>query len=142
MKSLFYLLLFFVAVNVKAQTDDEATLRHIKEVEWPRAYSEQDNILPDKILADEFKMIGSDGEYSDKAEQIQYVRTHKPNYVSFKFKIKRLEIFENRTTTICRKDEQGEYDLVYQSSNVLIKRNGTWKAISSHTSGDQIVRTK
>jgi len=123
-------------------------LRHIKEVEWPRAYREQDTVLLDKILADEFKMIGSDGEYSDKAHQIQYIKTHKPNYISFKFQIRRLEIFENGTavvsgtSTIRRKDEKGEYDLIYQSSNVLIKRNGVWKAISSHTSGDQIVRIK
>ena len=97
MKSFFCLLLFFVIVSAKAQTDDKATLRHLKEVEWPRAYREQDTILLDKILADEFKMIGSDGEYSDKADQIQYF---------------------------------------------LIKRNGTCKAISSYTSGDQIVRLK
>ena len=148
MKSFFCLLLFFIGVNAKAQTDDEATLRHIKEVDWPKAYREQDTILLDKILADEFKMIGSDGEYSGKAEQIQYIKIHKPNYISFKFQIRRLEIFENGTAvvsgtgTIRKKDEKGEYDLIYQSSNVLIKRNGTWKAISSHTSGDQIVRLK
>jgi hypothetical protein len=100
----------------------------------------------ENILADEFKMIGSDGEYSTKKEQIQYIKTHKPNYISFKFEIKRLEIFENGTAivsgtgTIHRKDDKGEYDLIYQSSNVLIKRNNEWKAISSHTSGDKIVR--
>lgn len=103
-------------------------------------------MLLDKILADEFKMIGSDGEYSTKKEQIQYIKTHKPNYISFKFEIKRLEIFENGTAivsgtgTIRRKDDKGEYDLIYQSSNVLVKRNNEWKAVASHTSGDRIVR--
>ena len=136
MKLLFCLLLSFIGLNAKAQADDEATIRRIKEVDWPRAYREQDTILLDKILADEFKTIGSGGEYSCKAEQIQYIKTHKPHYISFKFEIKRLEIFENGTAivsgtgTIRRKDEKGEYDLVYQSSNVLIKRNGEWKAIS------------
>src|SRR5262245_58147668 len=100
MKSFFCLLLFFIGVNAKAQADDESTLRHIKEVEWPKAYREQDTALLDKILADEFKMIGSDGEYSGKAEQIQYIKTHKPNYISFKFQIKRLEIFENGTAVV------------------------------------------
>ena len=99
-------------------------------------------------MADEFKMIGSGGEYSTKREQIQYIKTHKPNYIFFKFEIKRLEIFENGTAvvsgtgTIRREDDKGEYDLIYQSSNVLIKRNNEWKAISSHTSGDKIVRVK
>ena len=97
-----------------AQSSDEQILRHIKEVEWPKAYREQDTALLDKILADEFKMIGSDGEYSTKKEQIQYIKTHKPNYISFKFEIKRLEIFENGTAivsgtgTIRRKDDKGE----------------------------------
>ena len=134
--------------NSYGQSDDEDALRRIKEVEWPKAYREQDTVLLDKLLADEFKMIGSDGEYSTKKEQLQYIKTHKPNYISFNFEIKRLEIFENGTAvvsgtgTIRRKDDQGEYDLIYQSSNVLIKRNNEWKAISSHTSGDKIVRVK
>jgi hypothetical protein len=46
------------------------------------------------ILADEFKMIGPNGKYSTKKEQIQYIKTDKSNYISFKFDIKRLEIVE------------------------------------------------
>ena len=42
----------------------------IKEVEWPRAYWEPDTILPAKTLAVEFQMIDSNGEYSDKIDQI------------------------------------------------------------------------
>ena len=98
MKSFFCLLLFFIVVNVKAQTGDKAILRHLKEVEWPRAYREQDTVLLDKIPTDEFKMIGSDGEYSDKAEEIPYIKTHKSTYKTFKSEIKRLEVFENGTT--------------------------------------------
>src|SRR4030095_16383165 len=133
-------LIFTIIQNASyGQSVDEQILRQIKEVEWPKAYREQDTTLLDKILADEFKMIGSDGEYSTKREQIQYIKTHKPDYISFKFNIKRLEIFENGTAivsgtgTVHRKDDKGEYDLIYQSSNVLIKRNNEWKAISSHT---------
>jgi len=135
-------------IDGSCQQNDEATLRHIKEVDWPKAYREQDTLLLDRILADEFKMIGSEGNYSNKMEQLQYIRTHKPDYISFRFEIKRLEIFENGsaivsgTGTIHRKDNDGDYNLIYQSSNVFIKRNGTWKAIASHTSGDKIERIK
>lgn len=142
------LLLFccLVQITLFAQTEDEITLRHIKEIDWPKAYREQDTALLDNILADEFKMIGSEGEYSNKKEQIQYIKTHKPEYISFKFDIKRLEVFENNTAivsgtgTIHKKDDRGEYELIYQSSNVFIKRAGIWKAIASHTSGDKIIR--
>src|SRR4030095_15136472 len=94
------LLLSITQNNSYGQSSDEETLRHIKEVEWPKAYREQDTVLLDKILAEEFKMISSDGEYSTKKEQIQYIKTHKPHYTSFKFEIKRLEIFENGTAIV------------------------------------------
>lgn len=125
---------------------DEKTLRYLKEVEWPKAYREQDTLLLNRILANEFKMIDSDGEYSTKGDQLEYIKTHKPDYISFRFIIKRLEIFENNTAIVSgtgiikRKDKDGEFEIIYQSSNVLIKRNGIWKAISSHTSGDKITR--
>ena len=150
MKYLLFILAASCLVHFKgsAQQNDEVTLRHIKEVEWPRAYREQDTVLLDKILADEFKMIGSEGNYSTKREQLQYIKTHKPDYISFRFDIKRLEVFENGTAivsgtgTIHRKDNDGDYNLIYQSSNFFIKRNGAWKAIASHTSGDKIERIK
>ncbi|MBT1698152.1 nuclear transport factor 2 family protein [Fulvivirgaceae bacterium PWU4] len=132
----------------RTREKDEATLRHLKQVEWPKAYREQDTVLLDRILADEFQMIGSDGESSNKRDQLEYIKAHKPTYISFEFKIERLDIFDNNTAvvsgtgTIRNKDKQGVYNLVYQSSNILIKRNGQWKAISSHTSGDKVVRVK
>jgi hypothetical protein len=125
-----------------AQTaDDGATLRHLKEVLWPKAYFEQDAALLDRILADEFQLIGDDGTWSTKAQQLERVRKSKPSYDSLEFVIKRLEVFENGTaivagTGIARgKDGKGPYVMEYQSTNVLIKRGGVWKAVSSHVSG-------
>ncbi|HEY3405200.1 MAG TPA: nuclear transport factor 2 family protein [Ohtaekwangia sp.] len=132
----------------KNKESDEAVLRNLKQVEWPKAYREQDTVLLDRILADEFQLIDSDGEASGKKDQLDYIKQHKPTYLSFEFRIERLDIFENNTAvvsgtgTIRNKDKKGEYNLIYKSSNVLIKRNGIWKAISSHTSGDKIVRIK
>ncbi|MFD0999804.1 nuclear transport factor 2 family protein [Ohtaekwangia kribbensis] len=130
----------------QTKAEDEKALRHLKEVEWPKAYREQDTVLLDRILADEFKMIGSDGEWSSKKEELAYIKKNKPAYKSFKFNIKRLDIFENNTAIVSgtgviqSKDDKGDYEFIYQSSNVLIKRNGIWKAIASHTSGDKVVR--
>jgi hypothetical protein len=130
----------------RTKAEDEKALRHLKEVEWPKAYREQDTVLLDRILADEFKMIGSDGEWSSKKEELAYIKKNKPAYKSFKFNIKRLDIFENNTAIVSgtgviqSKDDKGDYEFIYQSSNVLIKRNGIWKAIASHTSGDKVVR--
>lgn len=143
---LFSLLLPALYSSGQTKADDEKALRYLKEVEWPKAYREQDTVLLNRILADEFKMIGSDGEWSSKKEELAYISKNKPSYKSFKFNIKRLDIFENNTAVVSgtgiiqSRDDKGDYEYIYQSSNVLIKRNGIWKAIASHTSGDKVVR--
>ncbi len=125
----------------KPETADATTLRYMKEVEWPKAYREQDTRLLDRILADEFQMIDGSGEWSNKKKELEYIAANKPTYASFRFEIKRLDIFENGTAVVAgtghivSRDKDGTFRMEYQSSNVLIKRNGVWKAILSHVSG-------
>jgi Domain of unknown function (DUF4440) len=122
---------------------DEVALRRLKEVEWPKAYREQDAELLDRILADEFEMIDGDGAWFTKRDELEYVRNNKPTYDSFRFEIKRLDIFDNGVAVIAGtgvirdRDSAGPFVLEYQSTNVLIKRAGRWQAIASHVSGAQ-----
>lgn len=126
---------------VSARETDLAELRHIKTVLWPKAYREQDTLLLDRILHDQFQMIDDSGSISTKAEEIAYIRTNKPSYQSFQFEIERLEIFEEQfavvagTGIIRNQTPEGPTETRYRSSNYLIKTNGQWKAISSHVSG-------
>jgi ketosteroid isomerase-like protein len=135
------LILGILSTLVLAQNSDKEILRQLKEVEWPKAYREQDTKLLDRILADEFQMIDDEGNWSNKKLELDYIQKNKPTYESFRFEIKRLEIFENGTAIIAGtghitgSDKDGQYKMEYQSSNVLIKRNGLWKAIASHVSG-------
>lgn len=121
--------------------EDQMALRQIKEVDWPKAYREQDPALLDRILADEFQMIDSEGTWSSKADELNYVRKHEPGYESFRFVIKRLEIFENDsavvagTGVITGRDGTDQVVTQYQSTNIFIKRDGRWQAIASHVSG-------
>lgn len=120
---------------------DERELRALKEDLWPRAYREGDAALLDRILAPEFQMIEPDGAWSNKAAELDYVSKHKTKNRSFRFEIRRLEVFENGTAIVAGRgvvigpesDPDGGYQ--YQSSNVLIKRDGRWQAIASHVSG-------
>lgn len=132
------------AHSQSASTDnsrDREILKTLKEVDWPRAYREQDTKLLDRILADEFQMVRANGDWSNKAKELEFIRSHKPTYDSFRFEITRLDIFENGTAIVAGTghvsgtDGDGAYRMTYQSSNVLIKRKGTWKAIASHVSG-------
>jgi hypothetical protein len=120
---------------------DEAALREIKEVLWPRAYFEQDTELLGRLLAPEFQMVDGDGNWTTRADELDWVSKNKPGYDSLTFELKRLEVFENGTAiaagtgTIRGADKDGPYVAQYQSTNVLIKRDGAWRAIASHVSG-------
>lgn len=135
-------LLAITLLSTTAQKTDREVLTYLKEVEWPKAYREQDTALLDRILAKEFQLISGDGSWSTKADELAYIKGNKPSYDSFRFEIKRLEIFENNTSIVAGKghiyarDKKGNKTYsTYQSSNILIKRNGLWKAINSHVSG-------
>ena len=56
-------------------TDETEKLRHLKEVEQPQAYREQDTSLLDRILADEFQMIDADGNTYTKQDEIEFIKT-------------------------------------------------------------------
>jgi hypothetical protein len=121
------------ALFAQTPEEDKAKLRYFKTVEWPKAYREQDTILLNRLLADEFQMIEASGDVSTKRAEIDYIKKHKPSYTSFVYNIQRLDIFENGTAivsgtgTILGRDEDGAYETTYASSNVLIKRRGQWR---------------
>ena len=138
-----FLCLLSAFLIMGANNADESKLREIKEVLWPKAYREQDVALLDRILAQEFQSIDDGGEVSTKEKELDYIRKNKPSYQSFRYEIKRLEIFENRTAVVsgtgtmlfARTDKAKPSRVVYQSSNVFIERDGRWQAVSSHVSG-------
>lgn len=122
-------------------TADERELRELKEERWPRAYREGDVALLDSILATEFQRIDAEGSSSTKQDELDYVAKHRPSYRAFRFEIRRLEVFENGTAVVAGRgvitgdasDPNAMFE--YQSSNILIRRDGRWQAISSHVSG-------
>lgn len=116
---------------------DEETLRYLKEIEWPRAYREQDTLLLDKILGEDFQLIDQSGGRYSKNDELNWIKEHAMEHDSFYYEIKRLDLFENGAAIIASTGHifnDTTYSL-YESSNVLIKRNGTWKAVLSHVSG-------
>ena len=121
--------------------EDYGILRQLKEVDWPKAYREQDTVLLDSILGDDFQMIDADGNWSNKSQELDWIKAHASPHDSFFFEIKRLDILPNGTAMICGTGHifKDSTKTIYQSSNVVVKRNGQWKAIASHVSGIQRV---
>ncbi len=115
--------------------NDEATLRELKTVLWQQAYREQDTALLGRILHDSFKMIDGEGGHSDKQNELQWVAANAWNPGEFEYRIERLDIYDGKFAIVAGKGLATDYS--YSSSNVLIKEDGRWQAVSSHVSGYQ-----
>ncbi|WP_190810560.1 DUF4440 domain-containing protein [Flagellimonas sp. S3867] len=117
--------------------EDQKILRNFKEVQWPKAYREQDTVLLDKILGNDFQMIDDAGNWSDKTKELEWIKENAMENDSFFYEIKRLDVLPNGTALICGTGHifNDSTETIYQSSNVLIKRKGAWKAVASHVSG-------
>lgn len=125
---------------------DAEVLRVLKQELWPMAYRRQDTALLERILADDFQMIDGSGDWSAKQDELDWVARNRPAYDSLEFEIRRLDIFGNGTAIVAGTghirgtDEEGPYVAEYQSTNVLIKRDGAWRAVASHVSGYRQIR--
>ncbi len=117
--------------------EDQHILRNLKEVQWPMAYREQDTLLLDSILGEDFQMVDASGEWSNKIKELEWIKENAMENDSFFYEIKRLDVLPNGTALICGTGHifNDSTETIYQSSNILIKRMGVWKAVASHVSG-------
>ncbi len=116
---------------------DKEILTRFKKVYWPKAYREQDTILLDQMLGEDFQMIDNSGIWYDKAYELNWLRENAMENDSFWYEIKRMDILPNGTAIICGTGHivNDSVESIYQSSNVIVKRYGVWKAVASHVSG-------
>ncbi|MBP6390797.1 MAG: nuclear transport factor 2 family protein [Flavobacteriales bacterium] len=116
---------------------DRAALRYLKEVEWSAAYREQDTVLLDRILHADFQMIDAEGNTFSKSDELDWIKKNEWKVDSFRYEIKRLETWPNGTAIVSGMGHMLSDSTAssYWSSNVFIKTDGLWRAISSHVSG-------
>lgn len=136
--SLFFTSLLMLASAV-ALADDEGSssdreeLQHFKTVLWPQAYRTQDTALLDRLLDDSFQMIDGEGNRSTKQKELDWIAENAWNPGAFEYRIERLEIYGGDTAIIDGTGIAEKY--TYKSSNVLIRKDGQWRAVASHVSG-------
>ena len=94
------ILCLVMACDQNHKNGNEEQLRYLKEVEWPKAYHEQDTILLDRILGDDFVLIDADGNWSDKKFELNWIKQNTYNPDSFYYEIKRLDILKNGTAIV------------------------------------------
>ena len=114
-------------------TSDEDVLREFKTVLWPHAYRNQDTELLDRLLHDSFQMIDGEGNRSTKQKELAWIAENAWSPGKFEYRIERLDIFNGDTAIIDGTGVAEKYS--YKSSNVLIKKDGQWRAVASHVSG-------
>ena len=143
MKNLVPIIILYWMVSACSQQADIITsndlqrLRYLKEVEWPKAYREQDAVLLDRILREDFQLIDQAGGRYSKADEIAWIKEHAIEHDSFYYEIKRLDVYPNGTAVVAGTGHifNDTTYATYESSNVLIKENDEWKAILSQVSG-------
>ncbi len=121
----------------KISKQDTLDLKFLKEVLWPKAYHTHNLDLLDSILDNDFEMIDQAGGWYNKKDEIDWVTKSDQAPDSFYYEIKRLDIYSNGTAIIAGTGHNfnDTIESTYQSSNVLINKNGRWVAVSSHVSG-------
>ncbi|MBT8189241.1 MAG: nuclear transport factor 2 family protein [Bacteroidia bacterium] len=91
----------------------------------------------DQILAEDFEMTDNSGERFNKADELDWIKKNPTSYDSFYYEIKRMDIYDNGTAIVGGTGhiQTDTLKSIYQSSNILILRDGQWKAVLSHVSG-------
>ena len=125
--------LLLLLIPPTASADDEATLRHFKTVLWQQAYRMQDTELLERLLHDDFSVIDDAGNVSTKQQELVWITENKWDPGEFEYRIERLDIYDGRFAIIAGTGIAETY--IYKSSNVLIKDDGQWRAVSSRVSG-------
>ena len=102
---------------------DQEIPKYLKEVEWQKTYREQDTVLLDSILGDDFQMIDANGNWTTKKDELKWVKTNSIKQDSFIYEIKRLDILFNGTALRCGIGQipYDSVEIIYQSSNVFFK---------------------
>ncbi len=78
----------FILLSCTSKTETETEqdrhlLSQLKEVKWPKAYREQDTLLLDSILGDDFQMIDNQGNWSNKKGELAWIKEHASTHDSF-----------------------------------------------------------
>jgi hypothetical protein len=81
-------------------------------------------------------LVEDNGQLSNKADELRWVRANRPPEQDFRYVIERLEIYGDSALiiglgTIQRQVDGAQKLTRYRSSNTLIRERGRWRALAS-----------
>ncbi len=114
----------------------EQELKKVEEA-WADAYVRHDPAPLERILADEFITVGSNGQSHDKAQDIEGLKSDSATYeYSTPYDLD-IRVYGDTAVVIGRTKERGHYDSGKQFTNeyrwtdIFVKRQGRWQCIAA-----------
>jgi len=117
-------------------TSEEDEIRRI-EFEWGVAFERGDMATLDRLMADEYILTDPLGIVRSKADSLAAIKTREVFFESSKSGDVNVRINGDTAVVTGRSTFRGSYKGwsmagQYQYTDVLVKRHGTWLAVSSH----------
>jgi len=130
------------ARNLKAE-------RELKKVEedWANAYLRHDAAALERILADEFISVSSNGKSHNKRQDIEELKADSAVYdYSTPYDLE-IRIYGDGAVVIGRTKERGHYDSgrqfvnEYRWTDIFVKRQGRWQCVAAQVASIPPPRT-
>jgi ketosteroid isomerase-like protein len=115
-------------------TEDE--IRQV-ESDWGEAFERRDMATLDRLMADDYILTDPLGNLRSKAESLAALETNEVHFESTKSDNVNVRVNGDTAVVTGRSTFRGHYKGwsmagQYQYTDVLVKRSGSWKAVSSH----------
>ena len=125
-----------LVLSNSAITSEEDEIRRV-EIQWGEAFERRDVASLDRLMVDEYILTDPLGNVRDKAESLAAIATNEVHFESTKSDNVKVRIHGDTAVVTGRSAFRGRYKGWsmagrYQYTDVLVKRNGSWQAVSSH----------
>lgn len=107
------------------------------EIDWGVAFERRDMVTLDLLMAEEYILTDPLGQLRTKTETLAAIETNEVDFQSTQSDDVNVTIYGETAVVTGRSTFRGRYKGwsmtgCYQYTDVLVKRNGSWKAVSSH----------
>jgi len=107
------------------------------EIEWGYAFERRDIATLERLMADEYILTDPLGHVRNKTETLAAIETNEVDFESTQSADVNVTIYDHTAVVTGRSTFRGRYKGwsmagCYQYTDVLVNRNGSWKAVSSH----------
>src|SRR5215213_1271304 len=125
-----------LVLSNSATRSEEDEIRRV-EIEWGDAFERRDFATLDRMMADEHILTDPLGNVRGKAESLEALKTNEVLFESTKSDNVKVRINGDTAVVTGRSTFKGRYKGwsmagQYQYTDVLVKRSGSWQAVSSH----------